>query len=274
MANTIYWGQAAVENTNGFGKAATNNTIDFGEVCADSWSPETNLTGTGATPSFENTKSILLDGFDDYVNCGNTGILNGGTQLTISGWFKTTDTTATQVLFSTFNAKKYVEMILISGGLYCWLVDGTTTTNYNIVNSTNLGISNNTWFHLTMVFDGSQSTNGTRLKVYKNGTLLTWSTIRTIPTTLATDSSDTYIGARNAATTFGGNIDEIAFWHSLPNVTDIYTGSTAIDLSALSPVSWWRCGDGDTAPTLTDNGSGGNDGTMTNFSTFSTDVPT
>ena len=45
-------------------------------------------------------------------------------------------------------------------------------------------------------------------------------------------------------------------------------------LSDLSPLSWWRMGDGDTSPTLTDNGSGGNDGTMTNFSTFSTDVPT
>ena len=45
-------------------------------------------------------------------------------------------------------------------------------------------------------------------------------------------------------------------------------------LLICSPVSWWRCGDGDTSPTLTDNGSGGNDGTMTNFSTFSTDVPT
>ena len=30
----------------------------------------------------------------------------------------------------------------------------------------------------------------------------------------------------------------------------------------------------DTSPTLTDNGSGGNDGTMESFSTFSTDVPT
>jgi len=54
MANTIYWGQAAVNNTNGFGKAATNNTIDFGEVCADSWSPETNLTGASAS-------NLLLD---------------------------------------------------------------------------------------------------------------------------------------------------------------------------------------------------------------------
>jgi hypothetical protein len=31
---------------------------------------------------------------------------------------------------------------------------------------------------------------------------------------------------------------------------------------------------GDTSPTLTDNGSGGNNGTMVNFTTFSTDVPT
>ena len=43
MANTIGYGQGAVNNTNGFGKAPTNNTIDFGEVCADSWSPETNF---------------------------------------------------------------------------------------------------------------------------------------------------------------------------------------------------------------------------------------
>ena len=71
MANTIYWGQAAVENTNGFGKSATNNTIDFGEICSDSWSPETNLTGTGATPSFSNTQSIELDGMDAFVTMGN-----------------------------------------------------------------------------------------------------------------------------------------------------------------------------------------------------------
>ena len=54
MANTIDWGQGAVNNTNGFGKAPTNNTIDFGEVCADSWSPETNLTGASAA-------ALLLD---------------------------------------------------------------------------------------------------------------------------------------------------------------------------------------------------------------------
>lgn len=219
--------------------------------------------------SIFNRFSFQFDGTDEYVDCGNTGILNGGSELTMAGWFKTTDTTLTQILFSTFSGKSYAEISLISGGLYGWIGNGTTTSNYNIVNATNLGISNDTWFHLIMVFDGSQSTNDTRLKVYKNGVLLTWSTVRTIPTTLATYSTPTYIGARNESFVFSGNIDEVAFWHSLPNVSDIYTGTTPTDLSALNPISWWRMGDAATwngsVWTLTDQGSGGNTGTSTNM---------
>ena len=156
--------------------------------------------------SFASTNSFEFDGSTDFVNCGNTGMLNGGTELTMAGWFKTTNTTLTQVLFSTYFGKTYAEISLISGGLYCWIGNGVSTSNYNIVNDANLGISNDTWFHLTMVFDGSQSANDTRLKAYKNGSLLTWSTVRTIPTSLGTSTASTYIGARNGANVFSGNM--------------------------------------------------------------------
>ena len=232
--------------------------------------------------SFASTNSFTFDGSTDYIHCGNTGMLNGGTELTVAGWFKTTNTTLTQVLFSTFAGKTYAEISLISGGLYCWIGNGVSTSNYNIVNAANLGISNDTWFHLTMVFDGSQSTNDTRLKAYKNGSLLTWSTVRTIPTSLGTSTATTYIGARNGASVFSGNIDEVAFWHSLPNVSDIYTGTTATDLSGLNPISWWRMGEAANYAggtwTLTDQGSGGNNGTSSTIpappAQPSTDVPT
>ena len=95
MANTINWGQGAVNNTNGWGKSATNNTIDFGEVCADSWSPETNLVGG---TSFSNTQSIELDGVDDYVDFDKT---IAGTTFSISGWFKVANTTDLQPIIST-----------------------------------------------------------------------------------------------------------------------------------------------------------------------------
>ena len=84
MANTIGYGQGAVNNTIDWGKAPTNNTIDFGEVCADSWSPETNLVGG---TSFSNTQSINLDGIDDYVNVG-TSSLGITSAITVSAWVK------------------------------------------------------------------------------------------------------------------------------------------------------------------------------------------
>ena len=167
-----------------------------------------NINGTINGSSFETTNDGIFnfDGTDDYINYGNTGILNGGLKLTKSIWLKTTDKTLTQGLFSTFFGKTYAEMSLISGGLYCWIGNGVSTSNYNIVNAANLNILNDTWVHLTMVFDGSQSANDTRLKAYKNGSLLTWSTVRTIPTSLGTSTASTYIGARNGANVFSGNM--------------------------------------------------------------------
>jgi hypothetical protein len=76
---------------------------------------------------------------------------------------------------------------------------------------------------------------------------------------------------------FNGLIDEVSIFTtalSSSDATAIYNGGVPTSLTPYSPLGWWRCGDGDTSPTLTDNGSGGNDGTMNNFTTFSTDVPT
>ena len=66
MANTIDWGEASVNNTNGYGKGRINNTIRWGKIYDSSASGDTNI-GTATTPSFSNTKSIALDGVDDFV---------------------------------------------------------------------------------------------------------------------------------------------------------------------------------------------------------------
>ena len=92
-------------------------------------------------------------------------------------------------------------------------------------------------------------------------------------------STPIHIGDRSYATSripFNGSIDEVAIWNSdqSANASAIYGAGVPTSLASYSPLSWWRCGDGDSAPTLLDNGSGGNNGTMTNFTTFSTDVPT
>ena len=51
MANTINWGKAAENNTNGYGKLATN-TINAGDIYEDSWAGETALIGVSAAFSY------------------------------------------------------------------------------------------------------------------------------------------------------------------------------------------------------------------------------
>ena len=67
---------------------------------------------------------------------------------------------------------------------------------------------------------------------------------------------------------FNGNIDEVCLLDRVATPTEIATlsSSPTVDLTSLNPYSWYRNGDGDTYPTITDNGSGGNDGTMINMS--------
>jgi len=59
MANTIDWGQGAVNNTIDWGKGKTNNTINWGAIYDDTPTGETNITGSGASAS------LILD---DYPN--------------------------------------------------------------------------------------------------------------------------------------------------------------------------------------------------------------
>ncbi len=59
------------------------------------------------------------------------------------------------------------------------------------------------------------------------------------------------------------------------DIATLYNSGVPGNLSSFNPIGWWRMGDDDggTGTTITDQGSGGNDGTLINGPTFSTDVP-
>ena len=259
MANTIGYGQGAVNNTNAWGQGAKSGS------------------------SFSNTKSIELDGIDDYVevaDADNLSFGNGTTDLpfSISAWVNMTDATRFRIVFKADNTTGNNEY-----GFFC---DASDRINFILYDSTlsvtigryyNIGLTSyqGTWIHLSATYDGSGSSTG--LKIYLNGSR--------VDNTDSNSGSYTAMHNGNAPLEIGkfltnrsnGLMDEISIFDvelSASDVTTIYNSGVPNDISSLSPVSWWRCGDGDTSPTLTDNGSGGNDGTMTNFSTFSTDVPT
>ncbi len=235
---------------------------------------EANRTTDVPTAStFANTKSILLDGVDDFVDIGNPSNLSSITSISISAWFKTTDSVGSLVIVgsdSSTQGRRYVLRTHNSSGIKLRFFSFYANGPYNdIIGTTN--INDGQWHHVLAI------NNGTNLKIYVDGVLDNSNTDgNLINTTFATPNIN--IGRRSYSGVegyFDGSIDEVAIWSNDQSANASAIGGTIpTDLSAYNPLGWWRCGDGDTSPTLTDNGSGGNDGTMTNFTTFSTDVPT
>ena len=255
MANTINWGQGAVNNTNGWGKSATNNTIDFGEVCADSWSPETNLVGG---TSFSNTQSIELDGVDDYVDFDKT---IAGTTFSISGWFKVANTTDLQPIISTRE-----NQVSSSRGIDVFVKSNILEFRVYYLGTTSVttAFTDTGWNHFMYVY------NSTTLKAYLNG-----SSIGTAVGSYGVGTQTLKSGKFVPNNVLGEmNIDEVALWSSdeSSNIGSIYSASGAVDLSSLSPLNWWRF-EG-TGTTATDSGSEGSNGTLINGATRTTDVPT
>ena len=240
-------------------------------------------TDVPTAPTFSNTKSIALDGVDDYVNVADNSNLsfgNGSTDspFSISTWIKIGQTTAQGIVtkYGSISSTREYLFYTTGGKLRLLFIDASNGANNFATGTTNL--STNTWYHVACTYDGrggSTAYNG--ITLYINGVAESVTTSGGSYTAMSNTSQNVEIG-KYSTNELLGNLDETAIFNtelSQSDVTAIYGGGSPSSLSSYSSlISWWRCGDGDTSPTLTDNGSGGNDGTMTNFTTFSTDVPT
>ena len=279
MANANGWGDGASNNNIGWGKGA-DNAIGWGDIHADSYAGLTDIVGTA---SFSNTKSILLDGIDDYVNVADNSNLSFGNGTTdspfsFSTWIKMTDATRFFLLSkgSVFSTNyEYLLNTNASDKIGLSLYDSSNNSRIGRLYNTPLTSYENQWVHICSTYNGNGLSSG--IKVYLNGVRVD-DTDSNSGTYVAMEngSRDLNIGRSETGTYASGLIDEVAVFNSelsQSDITAIYGSGVPTSLASLSPLSWWRCGDGDTSPILTDNGSGGNNGTMTNFTTFSTDVP-
>jgi len=224
------------------------------------------------TPTFSNTKSILLDGVDDYVNCGNDSSLQITGELSLSAWVK--------VSASTSGANAIIAKDNLGSRCFDLFANGSAGTPRLLIWNSNSAygvnattdIKDNLWHHVVGVFSPSNS-----LKIYVDG-VLEGTNSTSIPSSIDNDSVNVTIGGILSSSTiffsYLGNIDEVSVFNSelsASDITSIYNGGVPNDLASLSPLSWWRFeGSGTTA---TDSGSGGNNGTLTNGVTRSTDVP-
>ena len=145
-------------------------------------------------------------------------------------------------------------------------------------------IADGNWHHIVYTFDlGSTSSS---MVGYLDGVQKTDGSGGTY------SSSGTWVAVSNSSTDLkigyqGGSYgeitqDELAIFDDVltsSQVTDIYNSGVPADLSSIDYlIGWWRNGDPDgtsSYPTITDQSTNSNDGTMTNMASgdITTDVP-
>ena len=222
---------------------------------------------SGGTP-FANQYSVSFDGSDDYMDIPDSTALET-TAFTWSAWFYCTAIDRFHMLVDTSTNYSF----FLGYSIFVRNNNQIRFASYHandILDSTTT-VSANTWYHVAATHESGSD------KLYVNGSLEASGSASTFS---VSDAANLRIGSSSI---FGmyhqGLIDEVAFFNSAlsaSNITSIYNSGVPNDLTSLSPVGWWRMGenDGGTGTTITDQGSGGNDGTLTNGPTFSTDVPT
>ena len=255
MANTIDWGQGAVNNTIGWGKGKTNATNNWGSIYDSTAAGETNITGSGGVTPFVNEYSMSFDGVDEYAKGSSTfSELDGQTKATFSLWVKPTSFAVGRMLFSidkdTTSGNSQVMMYVDTSGRLRGFI--STGSRYIYSNASVLTI--NTWHHILFCVDLTQVLVANRGRIFVDGVDQTASGFSQLNETIfPTSNSQLYVAEdkNGFSNPFLGNMDEVAMWvgsDERANVADIYNGGTPSDLSQLAtpPQHWWRMGDGDT----------------------------
>ena len=231
----------------------------------------------GGGGAFVNEYSMSFDGMTDYLIIPDNDNLSFGDGVTdspfsISAWIKPN---STGVSFPIINK------LFATGSRDEWelRVTGIDTIRFvlyqnDIVTRRGRDTTVQTtalqgWCHIVGTYDGRGGTTAyDGIKIYVNGVRAdNTNYTKNVYTAMNNTTSSVKIGYHDDfAILSNGLIDEVAIFNSelsASDVTTIYNGGTPNDLTSLSPLSWWRMGDGDTwngsSWILTDNGSGGND---------------
>ncbi len=130
--------------------------------------------------------ALDFDGSDDLVNCGDIDALDNISKMTLEAWVR-------------FSALGRLNSIICKRGdhynkfqlslgessntddIRVQMGDGTLGYGYTSADI----ISTGTWYHLAMVFDGTQTGNADRLKLYVNGVQQSLAFSDTVPAVTA-----------------------------------------------------------------------------------------
>lgn len=229
------------------------------------------------TPAFEDTYSVYMRN-DRYMS-GNASALGGELGRTgagagaadawsISFWIKPSTRAGkhTVCAYGSTQAQVWVYHDSDNGRM---VLRYGTQYNHLLIRGQTSSLTPSAWTHFLITYDGGTTDNGSggiatsysRFKIYQNGVEVTYDN---------GNSNYGYSGQIDTTTwqlgrEIGSSVDdmrraylnEVAVWGSdqQANVAAIYNSGATHNLSLLgtAPSHWWRMGDGDTFPTISDN---------------------
>lgn len=152
------------------------------------------------------------------------------------------------------------------------------------VDATGIGVSSASayaaigiWYHVVGIFDCTADT----ASIYVNNVLdVTAAAVTNSATFDATVGASFLFASPTPDRSFDGAVDEMSIWDkrlSVAEVNELWNGGVPADVTlhsayGASVISYWRMGDGDTVPTVTDQNAT-TDITLVNSPTFELDAP-
>ena len=213
-----------------------------------------NGTVNGAALSLDRSgmsnSAYLFNGTNNYIGLPlATGNISNSNQFTISYWINPITINGTKTIFSHWITGGSNENT--PAGFYTNISDTSIFTNYIV----GFGVGSykkiipNSWYNVVIIYDGTQSVNTNRQKLYINGLLqnLDFQCLycsSNIPPNIGSIASYTSIGARlinnNWTEFFNGSIDDIGIWNralTQLEVTALYRGCSDTIITQPSNIS-------------------------------------
>ena len=255
------------------GKRSTNNSIGWGSVYADSPSGDTALKTSG----FANAYSVDFDGVNDYMEVAPYASLDGATSFSFSFWIYPVEDTFTRYALLLDSTTTPIKFIYRGNSKQ---MDMSITTTGFFARTSNGSVPLNQWTHVVWTFDGSQGNRYDKYQVYINGQLNSFADAGSLETAVGNFTSldlGMWVAASSA---YEGGFDEFAIYKNTiltqADADTIYNSGVPNDLNnngLTAPTNWWRFEEG-SGTSVADSGSAGDNGTLINGTTFSTNVPT
>ena len=230
------------------------------------------LSSTTCLPSQPvGNRGLYFDGVDDHVILDNfqmKNLIDGSASLTVESWIKY-DRSTPGVIFSHFRAGNTTPVGTNTGIFLRVRPDGSLTTDMTFgesyISAAGL-VERNRWHHVAVVFDGTQTGNSNRFKLYLDGIEIPLTYNGTVPATVGSLSNGTFIGARVVAALtdqFPGQIDEVKIFNTARTEAQIQSDMISTSSSTTGLVGYWNLDDA-AGTNADDLGTGNNDGTLTN----------